>query len=136
MTKKDGLGIIRVMNQQGQSFISRIITNSCLLYGVVWLYNPAYLNSLHGLWDTIMAFLIIGVIFSLLNAVVKPLITLLTLPAVLLTMGLFTLVINGLMIYLTAMLVPNLTLGLGQSILAGMIMTVANMLITNLFRKG
>lgn len=83
-----------------------------------------------------MAFLIIGVIFSLLNAVVKPLITLLTLPAVLLTMGMFTLVINGLMIYLTAMLVPNLTLGLGQSILAGMIMTVANMLITNLFRKG
>ena len=120
-------------SKQGQSFASRLVTNSVLFYLVVWLYQPNYLATLNGLWDTLVAFLIIGIIFSVLNEFVKPVLTILTLPAVFLSLGLFTLVINGMIIYLTAVFVPGLSIGFGTAIIGGVVMSLANYLITNLF---
>lgn len=120
-------------SKQGQSFASRLVTNSVLFYLVVWLYQPNYLATLNGLWDTLVAFLIIGIIFSVLNEFVKPVLTILTLPAVFLSLGLFTLVINGMIIYLTAVFVPGLSIGFGTAIIGGIVMSLANYLITNLF---
>ena len=120
-------------SKQGQSFASRLVTNSVLFYLVVWLYQPNYLATLNGLWDTLVAFLIIGIIFSVLNGFVKPVLTILTLPAVFLSLGLCTLVINGMIIYLTAVFVPGLSIGFGTAIIGGIVMSLANYLITNLF---
>ena len=120
-------------SKQGQSFASRLVTNSVLFYLVVWLYQPNYLATFNGLWDTLVAFLIIGIIFSVLNEFVKPVLTILTLPAVFLSLGLFTLVINGMIIYLTAVFVPGLSIGFGTAIIGGIVMSLANYLITNLF---
>ena len=120
-------------SKQGQSFASRLVTNSVLFYLVVWLYQPSYLATLNGLWDTLVAFLIIGIIFSVLNEFVKPVLTILTLPAVFLSLGLFTLVINGMIIYLTAVFIPGLSIGFGTAIIGGIVMSLANYLITNLF---
>jgi putative membrane protein len=50
-------------------------------------------------------------VFGLLNAVVRPILAFLTCPLVLLTLGLFLLVLNGLMLWLTAMLSTGLGLG-------------------------
>jgi len=52
----------------------------------------------------ILAYLFIGLIFGLVNAFVKPLVSLLSLPITILTLGLFTVVINAAMLYLTAWL--------------------------------
>lgn len=52
--------------------------------------------------DTALTLLIVAVIFTAVNALVKPLVKLLSLPLVILTLGLFTLVINALMLLLTA----------------------------------
>lgn len=119
--------------EQGKSFASRLITNSILFYAVVWLYQPSYLATLSGAWDTMVAFLIIGFIFSVLNEFVKPVLTLLTLPAVFLSLGLFMFVINGMIIYLTAVFMPGLSIGFGTAIIGGIVMSLANYLITNLF---
>lgn len=54
----------------------------------------------HG-WKTL---LVAAVVLGLVNATVRPIITLLTLPATILTLGLFLLVINGGMVLLTAWL--------------------------------
>ena len=124
---------LTIDSKQGQSFASRLVTNSVLFYLVVWLYQPNYLATLNGLWDTLVAFLIIGIIFSVLNEFVKPVLTILTLPAVFLSLGLFTLVINGMIIYLTAVFVPGLSIGFGTAIIGGIVMSLANYLITNLF---
>ena len=51
--------------------------------------------------------LIVAVVLGLLNAVVKPILTLLTLPITILTLGLFLLVINVLMVYAASGLVPG-----------------------------
>lgn len=50
---------------------------------------------------TIAALLIVAVVFTLINAVVKPIVQLLSLPLTILTLGLFLLVVNALMLMIT-----------------------------------
>jgi putative membrane protein len=50
----------------------------------------------------VLAYLFIGLIFGLVNALVRPLVSLLALPLTILTLGLFTIVINAAMLYLTS----------------------------------
>lgn len=52
--------------------------------------------------NTILAYLFIGLIFGVVNVLVKPLVKLLSLPVTILTLGLFTIVINAAMLWLTA----------------------------------
>ena len=59
------------------------------------------------------AFLLVALILSIINSVVKPVVKLLSLPVVLLTLGLFLLVINALMLSLTVWLADPARLDLG-----------------------
>jgi putative membrane protein len=52
----------------------------------------------------VLAYLFIGVIFGLVNALVRPIVSLLSLPITILTLGLFTIIINAAMLYLTSWL--------------------------------
>jgi putative membrane protein len=52
----------------------------------------------------LLAYLFIGLIFGLVNALVRPVVSLLSLPITILTLGLFTIVINAAMLYLTSWL--------------------------------
>ena len=59
----------------------------------------------------ILALLIVALIFGVLNAIVKPIFKLVTLPIVLLTLGLFLLVINACIMLLTSWVSSNVGLG-------------------------
>lgn len=56
--------------------------------------------------------IIIGIIFGLFNSLIKPVITFFSLPLIVLTLGIFILVINALMLLLTAKLSIPFNLGL------------------------
>lgn len=58
---------------------------------------------------TASSLLLIALVFGLVNALVRPFLTLLTCPLIVVTLGLFVLVVNALMLGLTAWLVPSLT---------------------------
>jgi putative membrane protein len=58
-----------------------------------------------------LTLLLVALIFGLVNALVRPLITLLTCPLIVVTLGLFVLVINGIMLALTAWLSQQFNLG-------------------------
>lgn len=62
------------------------------------------------LTGNVVTLLIVAVIFGLVNALVRPLVKLLTLPINVLTLGLFSLVINALMLVLTSWLSAGLTI--------------------------
>jgi len=51
--------------------------------------------------------LLVSLVFGLINAIIKPIVKLLTCPLVILTLGLFTLVINTLMLMLTEVILPQ-----------------------------
>ncbi len=76
-------------------------------------------------------YLLIGLVFGVLNALVKPLLTLLTCSLVIVTFGLFLLVINGLMLMLTANILGDIFTveGLGTAILGGIIISIINMIL-------
>ena len=59
----------------------------------------------------ILALLIVALIFGVLNAIVKPIFKLVTLPIVLLSLGLFLLVINACIMLLTSWVASNVGLG-------------------------
>ena len=65
------------------------------------------------------------------NALIRPLLLLITLPLNLLTLGLFTFVINALMIQLTSVLVPGFSLeSFGWAFLAAVLFSVASVIIS------
>jgi putative membrane protein len=71
-------------------------------------------------------YLWIGLIFGVVNAVVGPILRLLSLPFVLLTLGLFLLIINAALLGLTAALSDRLAIdGIGTAVIGGLILAVA-----------
>lgn len=67
-----------------------------------------------------------GLVLSLMNSILKPLIVILSLPAILLTLGLFMVIVNGVVVYIAAMLTPGLEITFGAAILTGIIIGLIN----------
>jgi len=63
----------------------------------------------------VLPFLLVALIFGLVNATLRPLTKLLTCPLILLTLGLFALIVNGLMLWLTSTLAAWLGVGFSVS---------------------
>lgn len=80
------------------------------------------------------ALLVAGLVIGLANAVVKPVLLLLTLPLTLLTLGLFLLVLNGLVLWAVSGLVSGFQLaGFGSAVLAALVFGVLAFLLNTLF---
>ncbi len=90
--------------------------------------------SFHG---SVVAFLGVAVVFAVVNAVVRPLILILSLPLLLVTLGLFWWVVNGLMLWLTAAFSHALGLGfevrgLWAAVLGALVVSVASWILDRL----
>jgi len=73
--------------------------------------------------------LAVALVFGVVNTIVKPIVTLLSLPAVLLTLGIFLLIINALMLWFTGWLSTSLGLGFhvegfGAAFLGGIVVAL------------
>ncbi len=75
-------------------FLIRILGNSIALYAAYYFVTGFIING------GIKEFLLAGILLGLLNKIVKPPIKLLTMPLIILTLGLFLVVINALMLWL------------------------------------
>lgn len=74
-----------------------------------------------------------GFMLAVLNTVLRPVVVFLTLPAVLLTLGIFMIVINALMILLVAWLYEPLEVsGFGIAVITGMVIGLVNWLVSAL----
>jgi putative membrane protein len=70
-------------------------------------------------------FLLAALLLGIVNAVVRPVLVLLTLPVTLLSFGLFLLVVNGLMLALVAALLPSFSVsGLGAAVLGAVVVSL------------
>jgi putative membrane protein len=76
-----------------------------------------------------------AIILSLVNALIRPLLLLLTLPITIVTLGLFLFVLNALMLMLAAAITPGFTVrGFGTALLASLIISLGNMVIASLIK--
>lgn len=112
------------MKRQFATFLLRWILNSVGIWVAVRL-----LGNENTEMTSVWTFMTAGLIFSLVNSVLKPIITILALPAILLTLGLFTLVVNGLMVYISLALAPGISMTFTHSIIAGIILSLVNYII-------
>ncbi|MBU1071489.1 phage holin family protein [Patescibacteria group bacterium] len=100
-----------------------------LLISAVAFYVTAYL--LPGVvisgWSSL---LVVSVVWGILAMLVRPLLILLTLPVNIMTLGLFTLVINGVLVLMTAKLVDGFSVdGFGTAVLAAILLSIINMIL-------
>lgn len=127
------------MQRQFLIFLIRWPLNSLGLWIAVRLLGTGYSEA--QVDASIGVFLLAGLIFSIVNSILKPVVIILSLPAILLTLGLFILVVNGIMVWLSLQLSPGLEMSFGNSILAGMILALINYIVSsvvemNMRRKG
>lgn len=87
------------------NFLVRLVLNAVAIWlAAQWVSGIDFTGSGTGATNEIVALLVIALVFTVVNAFVKPLVQLLSLPLLILTLGLFTLVVNALMLMLTAWL--------------------------------
>jgi putative membrane protein len=111
------------------SFLLRLLINAAALWvttriipGVEFIGSPAALIG-------------VALVFGVLNAIVRPLLLLLSLPLVLITLGLFTLILNGIMLWLTSALSGALGLGFRvhgalAAILGALVVSIVSVALT------
>ena len=114
-------------------FIIRWLINAAGLYAAVWIIPGI---DYFGGWVGIF---VLALIFGLLNALVRPLLKFLTCPLIILTLGLFTLVINTLMLMLTSAVGQSFGLGLTvdsfwSALLGSLVMSVVSIVMSVIFR--
>jgi putative membrane protein len=91
-------------------FLLRLLVNAAALAVATWLISGITLTGTDTT-DRVISLLIVALIFGVINAIIKPIFKLVTLPLVLLTLGLFLIVINALLLMLTSWLSGEFGLG-------------------------
>ena len=110
-------------------FILRWVINAIALYAAVYLVPGV---NLEGNWVSIIW---LALIFGLVNAFLRPLLNVLTCPLIILTLGLFTLLINTFLFWLTSVIGQafnlNLTIqGFWPAFLGGLVVTVVSVVMS------
>ena len=108
--------------------IGRLLINALALI-LMTMIVPGL--QLAGLSTALMAALVWG----LVNTLVRPIFSFFTFPLQLLTLGLFTLVLNGAMLALTAKLVPGFTIrGFSSAFIGALVLSIISLILTHLFK--
>jgi putative membrane protein len=117
------------MKKQFFVFVLRWILNSIGLWVAVRIFGTGYDNTelVAGVW----VFLFAGLIFSIVNTILRPVVIILSLPAILLTLGLFTVIVNGFMVYISLILAPGLHMTFWHSVLTGIVLSLVNYIVSS-----
>lgn len=111
-------------------FVIRWLINSGALFLADYLIAGIHVESLPVLF-------IAALVLGLLNAIVRPILFWLTLPLTILTLGLFLLVLNGVMLALTAWLVPGFGIDtFGAAVLGALVLSVVGFLTSWIGKNG
>lgn len=113
------------MKKQLLTFIVRWTANTLAL----WL--SAIIFGLVDKSASIENLIIGGFILAVLNAIIKPLLIIFTLPAIALTLGFFLIVINGVVVWLASLLYQPLHIGsFWAAVLVGIVIGLVNYMVT------
>ncbi len=116
------------MKKQFLGFLLRWILMS---FGL-WIASRVLSSSFNDTGATTSTFLVAGLLLSLANTLLKPIVVVLALPAILLTLGLFMLIVNGFMVYVALKLAPGVDVTFWGAVITGIIISVINYAITGI----
>ena len=108
-----------------RGFLLRWLFNTVAIYVTTRIIAGLRVPDLGG---AIVAALVLGIV----NAFIRPIILLLTLPVNILTLGLFTLVVNTIMLYLVAAVTPLQISGFGAAFIGALLIAIISTLLSRL----
>jgi putative membrane protein len=117
------------------SFAVRVVVNAIAIWVATQLLHGVAVTGGSTASSRVLTYLFIGLLFGIVNAVVKPVVRLLAFPFYLLTLGLFTFVVNAAMLELTAWISSHTRLSLHiddfwwDAVLAALVVTIVSMLL-------
>lgn len=117
------------------SFLLRVLINAAAIWLATALLDGLDVVGGDDTTSRVLVFLAVALVFGLVNAVVRPIVAFLSFPLYIITLGLFTLVVNALMIMLTGWLSEMTDYGLRvdgfwTALLAGLIVAVVSFLLS------
>ncbi len=114
------------MNRPFSRFLVRWLVSS------LGLWIAAGLLGSHITYQNKLGVIIIaGLVLAIVNVVIKPIVVILSLPAILFSLGLFMIIINGFMVFLVSKLyTPLHVTNFWAAVLAGMIIGLVNYLVS------
>ncbi len=115
-------------------FVFRWALNVLGLWAAVRLIGTGYDDVIvtAGFWGFVFA----AFVFSVFNSLIKPILVVVSFPMILVTLGLFTLIINGILVYASLAIAPGLSMSFGNSILTGIIISLINYIVSAAFELG
>ncbi|NVM99411.1 phage holin family protein [Arthrobacter sp. SDTb3-6] len=130
-------------------FVLRVLVNALAVWVAAWILpgvavvqkGTTGLETSSATVNTVLAFIFIGLVFGVVNALVKPVVKVLALPVTILTLGLFTIIINAAMLWLTSWLSSytpvHFTIDhfFWTAILAAVIISIVSLLMGGLTRS-
>lgn len=112
------------------NFLVRLILSALAVIIVSYVLPGVYV-------DGFFVALVLALVLSILNFVVKPILILFTIPLTVLTLGLFLLVINALIILMASAIVPGFVVdGFWWALLFSLLLSLTNALLTDLSDTG
>ena len=117
------------MRRQFAVFLVRWLLNSFGLWIAVRLLGTGAHGN--GISENAEVFLLAGFVFSLLNSILRPVMIVLSLPVIVVTLGLFILVINGVMVWAVVHMVPGISMPFLNAIFAGMLLSLINYIVSS-----
>ena len=116
------------------ALLLRLIINAVALFAATKIVPGI---SFTGDWVTLV---VVAVIFGIVNALVRPLLAALTCPLIILTLGLFTFIVNAFMLALTGWIADQLHLGFhvndfGAALLGAIVISIVSFVLTLFIRE-
>lgn len=123
---------VRVIDRRSTvKFIIRLLIGAAVIFGLAYLSGGELLQV-----ESFFAALIAALVLGIVNTFVKPVVSLLALPVTILSLGLFSLVINAFMLYLVDWIVPGVsTVGFWRTVLAAIIIAVVTSVLNGLIER-
>jgi len=113
-------------------FVARVIVNAVMVYLAARVVPGIALGD-GPVWPALLA----GLVLALVNAVVRPVLQLLTMPLTILTLGLFVFVLNAFCLWLTSVIVPGFVVhGFRAAFLGALLISVVSWALTVFVSDG
>ena len=114
-----------------KNFVVRLFVNALALAAAAWLIDGIEMSG--GFSEV----LLVALVFGLLNAILKPLLLLFSLPLLIVTLGLFALVVNAALLLLTARLLDDFAVsGFWTAVLGSLVISIVTMLLGGALKDG
>jgi putative membrane protein len=117
-------------------FVLWLVVNAVALGAAAWLLDGITLTA-QTTGDRLVTLVVVGAIFGVITSVVRPIVNLLSLPLIILTLGLMLIVTNALMLLLTSAVADSFGLefhvdGFWTAVVGAIVISIVSMVVESL----